>query len=142
MGGATVSTIAARILGSLLAVSGFVFWLWVAEWDGWVTLWLLVGLVAPLVLLQLIGRLAKRWHLLLLAILLTGCIAKNPAQWAYAPDQETAIKAAINECEAYTSNLMFRAAEFGGAIVPLVALARGPAAFNQCMTAKGYRGQP
>jgi hypothetical protein len=75
-------------------------------------------------------------------VLLPGCIAKNPAQWVYAPDQETAIKTAIAECEGYTSAMMFRAAEFGGAVVPLVALARGPAAFNQCMAAKGYRGQP
>jgi hypothetical protein len=79
---------------------------------------------------------------ILSTVLLPGCIAKNPAQWAYAPDQETAIKTAIADCEGYTSAMMFRAAEFGGAIVPLVALARGPAAFNQCMAAKGYRGQP
>jgi hypothetical protein len=78
-------------------------------------------------------------RLALVALLLTGCIAKNPAQWAYAPDQETAIKAAIYDCEAHVSALQFRAAEFGGAIVPLVALFGGPSKFKECMAAKGYR---
>jgi hypothetical protein len=79
---------------------------------------------------------------ILSTVLLPGCLAKNPAQWAYAPDQETAVKAAIFDCEARVSSGMMRAAEFGGAIVPLVALFSGPGTFKECMTAKGYRGQP
>jgi hypothetical protein len=77
---------------------------------------------------------------ILSTVLLPGCIAKNPAQWAYAPDQETAVKAAIFECETRVSAGMMRAAEFGGAIVPLVALFSGPGTFRECMTAKGFRG--
>ena len=77
-----------------------------------------------------------RWLALLL---LTGCITTDPARWAYAPDEGSAARAAIYDCKADTAAMLNRAAAFGGAIVPLVALARARAAFDDCMEARGYR---
>ena len=78
-----------------------------------------------------------RW--LLLALLLTGCYATDPAQWTHAPDNETALKAAIYECKAHANAQRLYAAQYGGAVLPIVSLFTAPGVFRECMEAKGYR---
>ncbi len=77
-----------------------------------------------------------RWLVLLL---LTGCMTTDPARWAFTPDDSGGARAAIYDCKADTNAMLHRAAAFGGAIVPLVALSRARAAFDECMEARGYR---
>ena len=78
-----------------------------------------------------------RW--LAVPLLLTGCYATNPAPWAYAPDQETALKASILECKQHANAQRLYAASYGGAVLPIVSLFTAPGVFRECMEAKGYR---
>ena len=77
---------------------------------------------------------------LLLSLLLSGCYATDPAQWTHAPDEQTALKAAIYECKAHANAQRLYAAQFGGAVLPIVSLFTAPGVFRECMEAKGYRG--
>lgn len=72
-------------------------------------------------------------------LIFTGCLSTDPARWAFKPDEQSAARAAIYDCKADTNAMLHRAAAFGGAIVPLVALSRARAAFDECMEARGYR---
>jgi hypothetical protein len=75
----------------------------------------------------------------LAALALAGCMSTDPGRWSYAPDAETQVKRDIYECKADTDAMLYRAANFGGAVVPLVALSRASSAFDRCMESRGYR---
>ena len=75
---------------------------------------------------------------LLSALLLTGCLSTDPASWSQQPDAQTAVKAAIYECEQDATAVVNRAAAFGGAVVPIAGLFGMRRTFNQCMAARGF----
>lgn len=72
------------------------------------------------------------------ALLLAGCLSTRPEQWTHAPDELTAAKTAIEVCRDRVNLELWRAARFGGAIVPLVALFAARGQFNACMDAQGW----
>lgn len=76
-----------------------------------------------------------------LVLLLTGCYASSPAQWAFAPNEETQVKADILDCKQRADAQRLYAASYGGAILPIVSLFTAPGVFRECMAAKGYVGR-
>jgi hypothetical protein len=81
----------------------------------------------------------KMAGVILLALSLSGCLSTNPTAWTQAPDETTRAKRDIYECQAETTAAGYRAAAFGGAVVPLVSLFQRRGLFNDCMAARGWR---
>lgn len=81
-------------------------------------------------------RRARRSLVLLGCLLLTGCMATHPSAWK-AVDQDK-FTADSYDCRMIVSQQGMQAAQFGGAIVPLVALFSRPGQFRECMEARGW----
>ena len=75
--------------------------------------------------------------ILCLMVMLSGCLATDPAQWG-AP-QPVMIERDIYECRQDADAKMAYMAAFGGAIVPLVGMLQHSRNFERCMKARGYQ---
>ena len=76
--------------------------------------------------------------LIIVLLFTTGCLSTRPEQWG-ASGEDPTLKRAIYECEQDAAGMGHRAAVFGGAVVPLVALFRMRPMFNECMESRGYK---
>ena len=78
----------------------------------------------------------------LLALAVSGCLAAQPAAWTHAPSQTASVERAIYECRAAADAETWRGAAFGGAIVPLVAIAQRGQVFERYMASRGWARRP
>ena len=67
----------------------------------------------------------------------TGCMATDPSQWIGA--DESRFKRDRYDCQVDVNAVTQYSASFGGAIVPLVALASRRGHFRECMESRGWR---
>ena len=78
---------------------------------------------------------------ILCAGVLAGCMSTSPEQWAVSTDDRSRERA-IYECKYEADATMRQMAAFGGVIVPMAALFKGPRMFDDCMRARGYDRAP
>ena len=79
-----------------------------------------------------------RYGALILSLFaLTGCMSTSPDAWRHTG--ASGFVQASDYCKGRVNDEMWRAAAFGGAIVPLVALFARPGIYGDCMRAQGFQ---